>query len=276
MGYIDLHVHSTASDGSYTPAKLVKYACEKGLSAFALTDHDTVDGLPEAFMAAETLPVTVISGIELACNYGNDEIHILGYNFNYRNPDLVSTLKRLRDARNDRNEKMCEMLAKHGVDISAEKLKERFDSNAISRANFATYMVEKGYVKSVPETFEKYIGRTAPCYVPRYKLTMQGISDLIKNAGGVCSLAHPVKYKMTDEMYDTLLEELKASGIRCIEAIYSRNTFDDEIRFKDMAKRHGFLITGGSDFHGSAKPDIDLGTGRGNLMISQDILKNIQ
>lgn len=276
MGYIDLHSHSTASDGTYTPAELVKYACSKGLTAFALTDHDTVSGLPEAMAAAASLPVTVIAGVEFACPYKDSEIHILGYNFNYRNTELLDTLERIRQARADRNIKMCGLLQKHGMDITFDELKERFHSENISRGNFATLMTEKGYVKDRPEAFEKYIGSKCPCYIPRFRLPFQKVAQVIKLAGGVSCLAHPVMYNLTDSELEQLMGELKEAGITRIEAIYSKNSFDDEIKYKELAKKHGFLITGGSDFHGSVKPDVDLGTGCGNLMISEELLKNIK
>ena len=276
MAYIDLHVHSTASDGTYTPARLVNYACQKGLYAFALTDHDTTDGIDEALAAAKKAPVKVIPGVELACPYKDGEIHILGYNIDHKNEALLSSLTRLKEAREDRNEKMCGLLQKKNIDISLDQLKEMFKSDNVTRGNFASFMLEKGYVKTKKEAFEKYIGKTASCYVPRFRLSVKMAADLIKGAGGVCSLAHPVMYKMTDAQYDALLDELKDIGITRMEAIYSRNTFDDDIKFRALAKKHGFLITGGSDFHGSVKPDIDLGTGCGNLMIPQEILKNIQ
>lgn len=276
MGYIDLHVHSTASDGTYTPSQLVEYACKKGLCAFALTDHDTVDGIDEALNAAQNMPVKVIPGVELACPYNGFEIHILGYNFDYKSEGITAMLKRIREARADRNIKMCDLLSKHGMEITFDELKERFHSENISRGNFAAMLVEKGYVKDRSEAFSKYLGDKCSCYIPRFRLPVDQAASLIKKAGGILSLAHPVMYRMSDEQYDGLLDDLKALGITRIEAIYSRNTFEDDIKFKDLAKRHGFLITGGSDFHGSVKPDIDLGTGCGNLMISEDILKNIR
>ena len=275
MRYIDLHVHSTASDGTFTPRQLVEHACQIGLSAFALTDHDTVKGIGEALRAAKDMPVKVIPGIELACPYKDIEIHILGYNFDYKNNELLSALNRIKESRTDRNNKMCELLNKHGIDISLDKLKETFHSENITRGNFAKYMVDNGYVKDKAEAFEKYIGPHSCCYIPRYRMSAQAVSDLIKNAGGVCSLAHPVLYNLSDKELDELLEELKEVGITRIEAMYSRNTFDDDIKYKELAKRHDFKITGGSDFHGSVKPDIDMGTGCGNLMIPEEILKNI-
>ena len=276
MGYIDLHVHSTASDGTFTPAELVKYACLKGLSAFALTDHDSVDGIAQAMAAAASYPVKVIPGVEFACPYKDSEIHILGYNFNYRNEELLDTLSRIKKARADRNIKMCGLLQKHKMDITFDELKEKFHSENISRGNFAALMIEKGYVKDKSEAFEKYIGPKCPCYIPRFRLPFTEAAKVIKLAGGVCSLAHPVMYKLTDAELDILMKELKEAGITRIEAIYSRNTFDDEIKYRELAKKHGFLITGGSDFHGKVKPDIDLGTGCGNLMISDELLKNIE
>ena len=276
MGYIDLHVHSTESDGTMTPRQLVGYACEKGLTAFALTDHDTVKGVAPALKTAEGMPVTVIPGVELSCKWNDMEIHLLGYYIDHNNQEFVSVLKEINSMRDERNNKMCALLRKRGVDITVDEMRARYNSTTITRANIAAMLVEKGYCSSTKEAFEKFIGKTCPCYIPRYKMPLAQASDLIKFAGGIPVIAHPVQYRLTDMEYVSLFNFAKTIGIDGVEAIYSTNTFADTVKFQEFAKKFNMFITGGSDFHGANKPDIDMGTGTGSLMVPDTILDNLR
>ena len=273
--FVDLHVHSTASDGSYSPEELVEMACEIGLYAFAITDHDTIDGIPKALRHASRLPVKVIPGVELSCSYKGSEVHILAYNFNMQDTLLKDALKQVSALRQQRSEKMCGLLRKQGFDITIDGLYNYFGSNTLTRASFALYMLAKGYVADKEEAYEKYLGERCSCYVPRFKLSLEDAALLIKHSGAYGSVAHPVKYKMTDEEYMKLFLRSLQLGIGGIEAIYSTNTEKDEEKFCKMAADLGMYITGGTDYHGFLKPDINLGTGRGNLMIPDSLLKNI-
>ncbi|MCF0142881.1 MAG: PHP domain-containing protein [Parasporobacterium sp.] len=273
MGYIDLHVHSTVSDGTLSPEDLVAYACEKGLSAFALTDHDSVDGVDRAIRASHYYPVRVIPGVEISTMYKDKlDLHILGLNIDYYNPRLVRTLEVLKVRREDRNDKMCNLLQKQGIRISMDMLHDRLDSQAITRSDMANIIVEQGFARTKGEAFEKYIGKNSLCFVPRYKLSVEEAAKLIKDAGGVCVLAHPIQYNCTADEYRDLFADVQDMGVDGIEAIYSTHSFDDELMFKELAERMDMFITGGSDFHGANKPDIDLGTGKGNLMIPDTLL----
>lgn len=279
MNYIDLHVHSTASDGSYTPSELVRYAIEKGLIAFALTDHDTTSGIDEALNEAELIndfsPIKVIPGIELSAEYKGKDIHILGLNIDYRNKEFQKKIEYFRNIRAERNVKMIKLLNKHGFKITEEQLQERFKDAVITRAHFAIMLVECGYVKDKDIAFKKYLNPGCPCYVPRTRINVIDAISLIHLANGKAVLAHPLLYHFSEEELDSLVALLKENGLQGIEAIYSSNKWNDESRMKQLAKKYDLFITGGSDFHGLAKPTLDLGIGYGDLKVPEKLLSNI-
>ena len=283
MGAIDLHVHSTASDGSVMPSELVNYAVAKNLSAFALTDHDTVDGIDEALKEAERINyfagqkvVSVIPGIELSAEYNGRDIHILGLNLDYKNKDFLDRIEMFRRTREERNDKMIQLLQEHGFNITPELIKKRFGENTvITRAHYAILMIEGGYAKDKDSAFSKYLNPGCPCYVPRTKVSVSDAVKLILSADGKPVLAHPLLYKLSDNELDSLVKLLKNDGLLGIEAIYSANKWNDEARMKALAAKYDLFITGGSDFHGTAKPNLELGTGYGNLHVPEELLKNI-
>ena len=297
---IDLHVHSNRSDGTFTPTELVDYAIEKGLSAFALTDHDTVDGLEEAIAYAEKLRIDadnlaqpsnqisdncaesvlpipsitipqVIPGIEFSTEYQGRDIHIVGLDIDYKNPEFTAYLKEFVDSRILRNQKMCALLQEAGIDITYEKLLAEFPDAVITRAHYAAYLLHHGYTKSLPEAFERYVGDHSPYFVPREKVTPAQAVELVLKAGGIPVLAHPVLYRMSDERLERLVAELKEAGLVAIEAIYSTYNAGEERRMRALAAKYDLLISGGSDFHGSNKTDIDLGIGKGKLYIHDSV-----
>ncbi len=279
MNYIDLHVHSTASDGSYTPSELVRYAIKKGLIAFALTDHDTTAGIDEALNEAELIndfsPIKVIPGIELSAEYKGKDIHILGLNIDYRNKEFQEKIEYFRNIRAERNVKMIELLNKQGFKITEEQLKERFKDAVITRAHFAIMLVECGYVKDKDIAFKKYLNPGCPCYVPRTRINVIDAISLIHLANGKAVLAHPLLYHFSETELDSLVALLKENGLQGIEAIYSSNKWNDESRMKQLAQKYDLFITGGSDFHGLAKPTLDLGIGYGDLKVPEKLLSNI-
>lgn len=279
MNYIDLHVHSTASDGSYTPSELVRYAIKKGLIAFALTDHDTTAGIDEAINEAELIndfsPIKVIPGIELSAEYKGNDIHILGLNIDYRNKEFQEKIEYFRNIRAERNVKMIELLNKQGFKITEEQLKERFKDAVITRAHFAIMLVECGYVKDKDIAFKKYLNPGCPCYVPRTRINVIDAISLIHLANGKAVLAHPLLYHFSETELDSLVALLKENGLQGLEAIYSSNKWNDESRMKQLAKKYDLFITGGSDFHGLAKPTLDLGIGYGDLKVPEKLLSNI-
>lgn len=272
MKLIDLHVHSTCSDGTFTPSQLVDYAVKKGLSAFALTDHDTVEGLPEACAAAKASDIELVSGIEFSTVYQERDLHILGLDLNYQHPRFQEQLQILQEERKERNQKMIDKMASDGIDISREQMAEMFGDQLWTRAHFAKYLAAKGYVKHMWDAFDSHIGDHCKYYVPREKLSPFQMVRFIREMDGIPILAHPFQYHLTDEELTDLIKSLKHSGLLGIEAIYSTHTGTQESHLRKLARSFGLCISGGSDFHGTNKPAIDLGKGKGNLKIPYELL----
>ena len=279
---IDLHVHSTASDGSMTPSELVAYARQKNLSAFALTDHDTVDGIEEAISAAkashdsDASALTVIPGIEISAEYHGQDIHILGYRIDYTDPDFLKEIHYYRDLRNDRNRKMLKKMEEYGFSFSQEQIEKRFGRDTvITRAHYAILMKEAGIVADNDEAFRRFLNPDCPFYIPRTRIQADEAVRLILKANGKPVLAHPLLYHLTDQQLDELVKLLKQAGLMGLEAIYSKNKKGDEERMCALAQKYALFITGGSDFHGTAKPGLELGTGYGDLRVPPDLLKNL-
>ena len=276
MGYIDLHVHTTCSDGSLTPAQVIRKACEKGLYAVAITDHDTVAGLPAAQKEARTYPVKVIPGVEISSSLGSRSIHLLGYGIDCENPAFLRALRILTHFRDERNLKMCAQMRSYGMEIDYEDFRRQLGCRTVTRSHFAAFMIEHGFASSKAEAYQKYLGKGRPCYVPMRTLPSLDAVKLILRAGGIPVVAHPVQYRLSDRGYLQLFTLLKDFGIQGIEAIYPDNTHEQEMKFRRFAEDLNLFITGGTDFHGDFTPGVDIGTGRGNLMIPQSILQNIR
>lgn len=280
MKYIDLHVHSTISDGTVTPKELVSLALEEGLSAFALTDHDTVRGIPEALTAASRLrsqghDIHVIPGVEISAAFQGSDIHILGLNINYRDTVLTDALLAAERERDGRNKKIAENLAAAGLDITYEAVQAIDPKSVITRAHFAKYLVQKGYVKDNNDAFKKYLHNKSPYYVSRKYMEKEEVISLILHAGGIPVLAHPLLYHLEENELRQLILQLKEAGLKGLEAIYTCNSSQDETFVRQLARQNGLLISGGSDFHGTNKPDITLGRGRGNLRIPFSLLSEL-
>lgn len=281
MKYVDLHVHSNASDGTLTPAEVVKLAASLSLSAIALTDHDTISGISEARTAALLLgdsenPLRIIAGTEISAAYQKRDIHILGLFLDTENRLLQDSLHAAVAKREERNEKMAANLRGAGIDITVDKLKAAEGEAVLTRAHFAKYMTEHKFTKSNKEAFDRYLNDSSPYYVPRDYLSPAEAISLIHQAGGLAVLAHPLLYKYNLEQLDAMISLLTECGLDGIEAIYSLNTGFDEGIVRRFANRYNLVITGGSDFHGSNKPDISLGTGKGNLKIPDTILEALE
>lgn len=276
MNQVDLHVHSNKSDGTYTPTQLVDYALEKGLSAFALTDHDTTEGLDEAIAYAEDKPIEVVPGIEFSTEYEGKDIHMLGLFINYKNELFQKRLKAFVDSRITRNIKMCKNLQEAGIDITYEKLCAEYPNAVITRAHYANYLFKHGYVKARADAFSQYVGDHCKYFVPREKITPAQAVELILQADGVPILAHPTLYHMGKERLDALVKTLKQAGLMGIETIYSTYTNQDERDMTALAKKYELIPSGGSDFHGGTKPGLDLAVGYGKLFVPEEVLMNIR
>lgn len=239
----DLHIHTTKSDGSKTPIEVVHWAKNKGLDVMAITDHDSVDGLDEGRKEAEKLGVKFVDGIELS-TFSTCEIHVLGYNIDYKNPDFVQELRAVKDMRKDRNKRIAQKLQTLGIDIDID-----FDSDGVGRMNMARAMVKAGYCKDTSEAFDKYLGVGAKAYCECRRLTPVEAVKLIKKYGGFASVAHPKKY-LLDKRLELLLGGLKQFGLDGIEINYPSHTEQDKIAFGKLAEKYRLLPTGGSDYHG--------------------------
>lgn len=269
--YVDFHVHSNMSDGTLSPTEVVEQAAKAGLKAIALTDHDTIDGVAEAVEAGIRYGVKVVPGIEISAEYKGGDLHILGLNVDYHNQTFVDKVSVCRDSRHNRNLKMIEKMRECGFPVTWEEMLNRFGDNSITRAHFAKYLIDEGYVKDKEEAFNKYLNPGCPCYLPRVKVTPFEAIDMIKEAGGHPVLAHPLLYKMPYDRLESVIVMLKDHGLEGIEGRYSLNKVEDNCFMDKLAKRHGLNMTGGSDFHGAIKPDIFIGTGKGSLRVKEEM-----
>ena len=285
MKNIDLHVHSSFSDGSETTETLVQLAIAANLSAFALTDHDTTDGYKSLYEAAKRhnigLPsseqLEVLPGVEISAAYKNKDIHILGLLIDPNNTDFNALLKSAEKERISRNIKMIDNLKqKAGLDISYDEIVALSPNSIITRAHFGKYLVDKKIVNDYPSAFEKYLGDDTPYYVARNFTSPKEAIEGIIRAGGVPVLAHPIIYRLPVPELERLVDTLISYGLRGIETIYSSHSKQDENYVRGLAKRKGLIITGGSDFHGRPKPAINIGIGRGNLNIPYEILEDLR
>lgn len=282
MRAIDLHTHTSKSDGSYTPAELVDYAVEKNLAAVAITDHDSIEGLDEAVAHAASLrerglpSVEVVPGIEFSTKYENQDVHIVGLYISYTKKVFKNALCGFVDSRVNRNIKMCENLQGAGIDITYEKLQDMYPEAVITRAHYASYLLENGYVKNRQDAFAKYLGDHTKYFVPREKVTPSQAVELILKADGIPVLAHPPLYHMGNDRLETLVSFLKADGLMGIEVFYSTYSNQDMRDMRRLADKYDLLVSGGSDFHGANKPGLDLGRGYGKLYIPEDVLFSIK
>ena len=268
MKTCDLHTHTTASDGSDRPAELVRLAIQEGLSAIAITDHDTIQGLQEARAEADGRGFELVPGVELSVNFSKGNMHILGYFIDENDKDFNSVLERVQIARAERNPKILKKLEDIGISISMDELKAISKGGQIGRPHIARVMVEKGYVRSVGDAFEKYLKRGARAYAPKSILEPAEAIRAIKGARGIPVLAHPFSLlpKDGDELF-SIVESLKKDGLMGMECYYSEH--DDAFTglCLDIAHSLDLIVTGGSDYHGKAKPYIKLGRGKGGLRI---------
>jgi len=275
MNTVDLHTHSNKSDGSLSPTELVDLAAQKGLSAIALTDHDTTEGIDEAISRSFKAGIMVIPGVELSCEHNGHDIHIVGLCIDHHDYDFCNQLEQFVNSREIRNQKMCSKLTDAGFPIDYEELKRTFSESVITRAHFARYMLMKEYVKSISEAFERYIGDYSPCFVAREKVSPIDGIKMILSADGIPILAHPLQYKLGKDKLDELVALLKDSGLVGIEAIYSTHSQADERDIRTLANKYKLLVSGGSDFHGAAKPGLELGTGYGSLCVQESVLNTL-
>jgi predicted metal-dependent phosphoesterase TrpH len=264
MNQVDLHCHTTASDGALTPSDLVTRGARLGLKVIAITDHDATTGVEEALATGGDLAVEVIPGVEINTDVPGSEVHILGYFVDHTDPVLNSTLLCLREGRVGRARRMAELLAEMGAPVGFERILELAGEGAVCRPHVAQALLEAGHVTTYDEAFARYIGRNGPAYVERLKLTPTDACGLIRSSGGLPVLAHPVYFDRLGAIkapFDLVsgLAELKAAGLMGIEVYYPGYDAITIEYLLSQARRHGLLVTGGTDFHGIRPNEPDLG-----------------
>ncbi len=277
MQNIDLHMHSVYSDGTYTPTELVRYAIEKKLFAISLTDHDTIDGLKEARYQAELLGILFIDGVEINsyCYLNNRRIniHVLGYSFIADKIKFYMTkLKALRD---EHNEAIIKALRGIGIEISYTDLGMQSEKNIITRLNFANALVKMGYSETTEEALEKYLHKGGAAYVEYNNHSFAVVAQMIHDAGGIVSLAHPAEYGLNDAETESLVTSLKRDGLDAIECIHPSQDVLYSHKVINLAQKNKLSLTGGSDFHGENAAGIDLGVGGEGMLIPASFLAGI-
>jgi len=243
----DLHVHTTASDGRFSPAELVAKAAGQGMEVMAITDHDSVEGVAPALEAVRAFPsLKVIPGVEIGTDVPDGEVHVLGYFINYLDDALVDKLADLRDSRKTRAKKMIAKLGHLGVHIEWERVEEIAGSGSVGRPHVAQAIMEKGYVQSLKEAFARYIGRNGPAYAEREKMTPQQVVELVVRVGGLPVLAHPADIEDLEEV----IPRLQRAGLAGMEVYYNAYASVTIQHLASLARKHHLIATGGSDFHG--------------------------
>lgn len=275
---IDLHAHTTASDGDHSPLDLVRLASKIGLTAVAITDHDTTSGVsPAAVELGRQLGVEVVAGIELSVEFSKGQLHMLGCFLDPQSPELLSRLTLLQDNRLRRNERIVEKLQNLGIDITLDDIRAAAGGDVVGRPHFARVLMDKGAVSTMQQAFDQYLADGAAAHVPKDKLTAAEAIGLLHNAGAKAILAHPNNLKRTPLDTEREILRLKDLGLDGIEARYSLHTPEETARYLELADRHGLLTSGGSDFHGpSVKPNIRLGHVEGDLPAPTCILDSLR
>jgi len=275
-GFVDLHTHSVCSDGTLTPKELIEHALSISLSAVALTDHDTIEGVNEAVKAGKNRNIHVIPGVEISAEYKNGTMHIVGL-FLQKNLDgLQKSLARLQQAREERNPMIIKRLVDLGIPITFEKVKEISGQGQIGRPHIAKALMDIGVVKDFDDAFVRYLGKDKPAYVDKFRFSPVNAINMVKDAGGVAILAHPNTLYLEDDKLEKKLIELKDSGLEGIETIYCNYSKAMINIYARLAKKIDLAQSGGSDFHGANKEDSELGIGNGNMRVPVSFLVELE
>jgi len=278
---VDLHIHTTASDGTFTPAQVVAHALKLNLKAIAITDHDTLAGSSEALNGGIPTELDFLTGVEISAAsppfyHQAGSFHLLGYGILLNDLKLNQTLASLQAARKNRNPAIVARLNQLGIAISLDEVREEAGDVQLGRPHIAQTLVRKGVVSSMDEAFDHFLKTGKPAYVDKYRIECSGAIEAILGAGGIPVLAHPglLEYESDDQL-DELIGQLKLMGIRGIEVFYSEHTAAQMHLFTELARRHALLMTGGTDFHGSIHPDIKMGSGKDNLFIPYELYEQL-
>lgn len=278
---IDLHIHSTASDGTLSPVEILQLAQKLKLGAISITDHDTLKGIREIFPPPDSSIVSVLTGIELSTNSPplhkvTGSFHILGYGIRLDDPVLNQNLDTLQQARKNRNPLIISRLNALGVDITLAEVMEASGEAQIGRPHIAKTIINKGYAQTIDEAFDIYLGFNKPAYVDKYRLDCQDAIDIITGAGGIPVLAHPFLLKIADKSsIEALILDLKDMGMQGIEVYYPEHPPEYSEFYSGLARKYDLVITGGTDFHGKLKPEIQLGSGNGDFFVPYTVYENL-
>jgi predicted metal-dependent phosphoesterase TrpH len=275
MNWVDLHLHTTASDGILSPSRIVNSAKRKGLKAIAITDHDTIDGNEEAMDEGRKVGLEVIPGVEISAQFDLGSMHILGYFIDIGNQTLNDKLSLLQETRAQRNPQMVQKLRRLGVDISYDDVRDVSGGGQVGRPHFAQVLLQKGYAHTVQEAFDRFLGKGAPAYVDKFRFDPKEAMGLIREARGIPVLAHPFTLHIpSPHQMNALLVELIQLGLMGIEVYYPEHTGDQISFYKTLAEKHGLLITGGSDYHGIQTDKADIGMmSRAGMRLSYSIVE---
>lgn len=289
MGYnnrlkVDLHVHSTASDGSFTPGEIIELASELNLYAISITDHDSVDGYKSALASGIPESLSIISGVEISAAFPppffseNGSLHLLGYGFNIHDPNLIQTLYDQQKARNSRNPEIIKKLNALGLDVSLSEVELLAGKKEISRPHIAKCLIGKGFAKNIDDAFDRYLGKGQCAYVEKAKIPAEKAISLIKEAGGIPVMAHPVLIQRhTDLLLEELIEVLTGCGLEGLEVYYPGQSRQETRFFENLAGRFNLLMTGGSDFHGDINPQIRMGSGyKGDIDVPAELFERLR
>jgi len=273
---IDLHTHSTASDGKFSPAELVRHAQAMGIKVIALTDHDTLSGLEEASEEAARVGIEFIPGIEISAENDPGTLHMLGYFIDPSDAELVETLSWLRGGRDDRNHIILAKLAELGCPLEWDDVANLAGGESMGRPHIAMAMVNRGYVATFKDAFDRYLGKGAAAYTDRDKMTPEVATERIRSAGGLPVLAHPQTLSLTDDELSDLVGRLASMGLAGVEAYYYSHSEEETAFYMTLARKYGLIVTGGSDFHGPGMIETRLGVGRGNMDIPNSVADDLK
>ena len=276
MSRIDLHLHTTHSDGSLPPAEVLKLAAKASVTALAITDHDITSGIREAMAAGLELGIEVIPGVEISSFDGRSELHILGYCLNWQDPVLHERLATLRQSRHRRNPLIIERLRAAGLDVTYDEVRSLAGTESVGRPHIAQLLMRKKYVSSAKEAFDRYLAEGKPAYVARELPAPAEAINWIRDAKGVAVLAHPTWVKDGGDGLYRCVKGLKDFGLGGVEVHYSTHSKSQTATYLELAQRLELLVTGGSDYHGVTKPDIEVGYGRGDLKVNPRLLEPLK
>jgi len=276
MSRLDLHLHTTHSDGSCTPTEVITRAHQAGVTALAITDHDIMTGVPEAIAAGQYHEIEVIPGLEISSRFGESELHILGYFLDWQDEELNRRLMTLRESRHRRNPQIVERLQNLGIEITYDEVRLLAGTDAVGRPHIARALMNKGVVSSAKDAFDRFLADGKPAHVPRELPTPGEAIQWIKAGHGLAVLAHPNWVRVVDRPLSDLVRSLKDQGLDGVEVYYSTHNPRQTREYISLAQQLGLLATGGSDFHGLTKPDIEVGIGKGTLHVASSLLPKLK